>query len=169
VYQLTGIRVSDPHLSSSHTLGDLYDHLCDAAKPKATTLYKAIISEGHQARERANRQARSGKPRPQRADLGDLINLGNVELRRRSPNKMELRRKAGLQKVYQKALAERGLQPNALDERIYQKLKNKVGVVEGTRRVPSFGKALSSKGASYLADQTRKRREREEEEQRTFG
>jgi hypothetical protein len=94
--------------------------------------------------------------------------MGNVELRLRRPDKTEIRRKTGLQKVYQKALSERGLQPNALDRDMSAKIKDQIGVVEGTRAVPSFGKALSSKGADYLAEQTRKRRERGEEDQRAI-
>ena len=42
-------------------------------------------------------------------DLGDLLTLGNVELRRRKENKTELRRKIGLEKKVEYALWERGL------------------------------------------------------------
>jgi actin-related protein 6 len=166
VYQLTGIRVSDPHLSSSETLGDLYDHLYAAAKPQPKSLLQAIKSEGNEARRRANIQARAGKPARRRADLGDLINLGNVELRTRPFTKKEVRIKTGLNKVVTRALAERGLRKNALDVDTRKSLENRVGVVEGTRKVPEFGKVLSSRGAAYLEEETRKRKQREEDAQR---
>lgn len=109
LYQLTGIRISDPLLASSNTLGDLYGNLCAAAKPQPTTVYSSIFIEGGKARVRAKQQASTQASSRRRADLGDLIRLGNVELRRVKANLKEKRTKTGLQKVYTYALHERGL------------------------------------------------------------
>jgi hypothetical protein len=63
--------------------------------------------EGREARERASRiDALATK---KKADLGDLINLGNVELRSSKPTKVEKRSKTGMDKVLSYALYERGL------------------------------------------------------------
>ncbi|KZM24044.1 mitochondrion [Ascochyta rabiei] len=108
--QLTGTRIADPLLSSSTTLGDLYGHLRDAAKPAPTSLFSALHTEGQHLREKAKQQATlDASPRKPRADLGDLIHLGNVELRRSKPTLTEKRTKTGMEKVVQYALWERGL------------------------------------------------------------
>jgi hypothetical protein len=163
VFQLTGIRVSDPHLSSSKTLGQLYDHVYDAAKPQPTSLYSAILIEGANARRRAKHPDNPNPLRSQRrADLGDLINLGNVQLRKTKPTKTEARTKAGLKKVIDYALLERNLLSNDLDKRRDRPLRDNKGLVEGTRHIPDFGKPLSSKGVNYLAKKTMEKREEED-------
>ncbi|KAF2632366.1 actin-domain-containing protein [Macroventuria anomochaeta] len=108
--QLTGTRIPDPLLSSSTTLGDLYGHLRDAAKPAPTSLFSALHTEGQYLREKAKTQITAeDSSRQQRANLGDLLTLGNVELRKSKPTLTEKRTKTGMEKVVQYALWERGL------------------------------------------------------------
>jgi hypothetical protein len=83
----------------------MYDYLCAAAKPQPTSLYSAIYMQGQKARQRAKKHGANTR----RADLGDLIRLGNVELRSTPRTKVEMREKKGMQKVVQYALWERGL------------------------------------------------------------
>ncbi|KAF1842548.1 actin-domain-containing protein [Cucurbitaria berberidis CBS 394.84] len=152
--QLTGLRISDPQLTSTKTLGDLYGYLCAAAKPQTTSLFSAIHLEGQKARERAKQQ--SSVPDAlsrRRADLGDLINLGNVELRRVKATKTEKRTKTGLDKVVQYALWERGLGGNKSSTSAKHG-KSKPRILEGTRQAPAFGKPMSGKGATFLAKKT---------------
>ncbi|KAI4655443.1 hypothetical protein J4E93_000155 [Alternaria ventricosa] len=149
LYQLTGCRISDPHLSSANTLGDLYNHLLEAAKPQPTSLFSAMHIEGQKARERAKQQATSDAEAKRRADLGDLINMGNVELRRVKPTKVEKRSKTGQDKVISYALWERGL-GSGIPARLGQmKQKNRRGVKKAQ---PERGTVtpLTSKAASFL-------------------
>jgi hypothetical protein len=67
-----------------------------------------------------------------------------------------------MEKVVKYALWERGLLPSSLDRGRDAKLRDRLGVVEGSRDVPRFGKPLSNKGANYLAERTRERRQRVE-------
>ena len=164
LFQLTGIRISDPHLSSSNTLGDLYGHFCAAAKPKPTSLYKAIFIEAEKAQERVKRQAIAQAAPGRKADLRDLINLGNVELRRRKANKTEKRTKIGQEKVINYALWERGLHMKQnlppLDAPRKHILGLRLGfprrIVEGTRTVPEFGRALPSGVVNALVSETKR-------------
>ncbi|KAH8732203.1 actin-domain-containing protein [Phaeosphaeriaceae sp. PMI808] len=141
LFQLTGIRISDPHLSSSNTLGQLYNHLCEAAKPRPTSLFSTIHIEGQKAREDIKKQQSTQVTSRRRADLGDLITLGNVEVRRVKASKTEKRTKTGMAKY---------------DSRM----------VEGTRQVPDFGSPLSNKAATMLAKWTGKQQEAETEAKR---
>ncbi|KAL5114455.1 Actin-related protein 6 [Pleosporales sp. CAS-2024a] len=154
VYQLTSIRISDAHVSSSRTIGELYDHVCEAAKLQPTSLYKGIMMEGRRARWQAKRQPTPASSRRQRrADLGDLISLGNVKLRATKPTKTELQTKTGLQKLINRALDEADLRysrRDARDERRDQPLRDSLGLVEGNQRVPHFGKPLSSRSVNHL-------------------
>ncbi|KAJ4376421.1 hypothetical protein N0V83_001705 [Neocucurbitaria cava] len=166
--QLTGLHISDPHLTSAVTLGDLYGYLCATARPQPTSLYSAIHIEGQRARERAKQQQSAPEvPSRRRADLGDLINLGNVELRRVKPTKTEQRTKTGLDKVVQYALWERGLLDDGNTPKTAASYtKSKSRVVEGTRQAPEFGKPMSSKGANFLAKRTKEWREEQERQAR---
>lgn len=105
-------------------------------------------------------------PSRKRADLGDLLVLGNVELRKKKASRSEQDTKKGMRKVIKYALRERGLP--ATPERRYKELPDRKGVVEGTRDVPQFGKPLSSKAANYLADKI-KQKKREEAEREIQG
>ncbi|KAF9697324.1 hypothetical protein EKO04_005111 [Ascochyta lentis] len=142
--QLTGTRIADPLLSSASTLGDLYGHLRDAAKPAPASLFSALHTEGQHLREKAKQQpALDASPRKPRADLGDLIHLGNVELRRSKPTLTEKRTKTGMEKVVQYALWERGLDT-----------KGKRGSTgKGQRDVP-VGTPLSQRTAKFLVGRT---------------
>lgn len=100
-------------------------------------------------------------PSRRKADLGDLLVLGNVELRKKKASRSEEDRKKGMRKVINYALMERGLPVR--QERKYKELPDSKGVVEGTRDVPQFGKPLSSKAANYLAEKI-KQKKREEAE-----
>jgi hypothetical protein len=71
-----------------------------------------------------------------------------------------VREKTGMEKVVKYALWERGLLSNSQDRGGNAKLFDRLGVVEGSRNVPKFGKPLSNKGANYLAEKTRERRQR---------
>ncbi|KAL1800630.1 hypothetical protein ACET3X_000972 [Alternaria dauci] len=153
LYQLTGCRISDPHLSSANTLGDLYSYLLEAAKPQPTSLFSAIHIEGQKARERAKQQATSEATTKRRADLGDLINLGNVELRRVKPNKTEKRSKTGMDKVVNYALWERGL-GSGVPSRIQEIRLRKARGVRHARKQPEVVNPLSSKAANFLATKT---------------
>ncbi|KAH7340056.1 hypothetical protein BKA66DRAFT_544094 [Pyrenochaeta sp. MPI-SDFR-AT-0127] len=161
LFQLTGLYISDPQLASVNTLGDLYSCLCVAARPQPTSLFSAIHIEGQKARARAKHRAPSSIAPQRRVDLGDLIRLGNVELRRVKPTKTEKRTNVGLNKVVQYALWERGLGVGT-SRKVVQNGKKILQVVEGTRQAPEFGKPVSSKGASFLAKKTRQWAEEQE-------
>lgn len=169
-YQLTGLHISDPQLNTSKTLGDLYGHLCAAAKPRPTALHGVIYVEGEKARrERAKQQAATQAPPRRRADLGDLIALGNVEIRPyRSHGNIEKERqtKIGQLKVINYALEERGLTNTQYreskkttevdDHPLGLRVAVPKNLVEGTRAVPEFGKPLSSYERNLLVRETKK-------------
>ena len=138
LFQLTGIRISDPQITSASTLGDLYGFLCANAKPKPTSLYSTIHIEGQKARERAKRQQPPDEDllsplatttRKRKADLGDLIKLGNVDIRSVKPTKQELRDEIGLGKVIRYALVERGL-VGPSSSKAYWKAKRKGRIMQ---------------------------------------
>ena len=110
--------------------------------------------EGQRARERAKRQAASDVTPKRKADLGDLITLGNVQLLREKPTKTEKRVKTGLNKVLGYALWERGLiaqtTSTTTTTTTSRKGKRSKRVGEQERKQPQFAKPLSSKGADYL-------------------
>jgi hypothetical protein len=120
--------------------------------------------EGQRARERIQRT--DALATKKKADLGDLINLGNVELRRTKPTKMEKWSKTGLDKVVSYALWERGLGTGVprritVNETKTRPKKTKKVVWEGKKK-EEFIRPLSSKGAKYLARRTREWNEQQE-------
>ncbi|KAF3036169.1 hypothetical protein E8E12_003911 [Didymella heteroderae] len=140
--QLTGSRISDPQLSSARTLGDLYSALRSTAKPAPSSLFSTLHTEGQIIREKAKTQILpSDVAAKKRADLGDLLTLGNVELRKSKPTKAEKRTKTGMEKVVQYALWERGLDSKGR------------GRGKGNRDVP-VGTPLSKSSARFLVGKT---------------
>jgi len=129
----------------------LYDYLCTIAKPQATNLFTAIHVDGQKARQRAKQQSASDETIKRRADLGDLISLGNVELRRVEHTKLDKRSRTGLEKVVQYALWERGL--SSRSTKATQKKRNKRLVSKGTRREPKFERLISGKAAGFVTEQ----------------
>lgn len=110
-------------------------------------MFSAIHVEGQKARERVKQQSTTKSAPRHRANLGDLINLGNVEIRRAQPNKIEKNTKIGRDKVVQYALWERGLNAprhNAATQKGGRKLKKAIAA-------PDFGRPFSNEGAAYLA------------------
>lgn len=154
------MRVSDTQLSKTKTLGELYEHLHEAAKPQPATLFSALHVQGQKAREQAKRAPETRNTSYKKAGLGELIHMGNVELRRTKLNSTEKRRATGLDKVVQYALWERGLGRGKASRSIAQG-KARVPVLEGTREVPEFGKPMSGNAASYLATKSQERREQQ--------
>ena len=139
--QLTGTRIADPNLNSSRTLGEIYGHLRDAAKPSPPSLFAKLHTEGQILREKAKAQiiASDVPSQPKKkADLGDLLVLGNVEMHRSRPTKKDERVKIGLEKVVEYALWERGLATK-------EGRRNKKKRVD----VP-IGMPLSEKSAKFL-------------------
>ncbi|KAJ4342250.1 hypothetical protein N0V87_001236 [Didymella glomerata] len=140
--QLTGSRISDPQLSSARTLGDLYSSLRSTAKPAPSSLFSSLHTEGQIIREKAKTQILSSDVAAKKhADLGDLLTLGNVELKKHKPTKTEKRTKTGMEKVVQYALWERGLDSKGR------------GRGKGNRDVP-VGTPLSRSSARYLVGKT---------------
>jgi hypothetical protein len=95
--QLTGFRISDPHLNTSHTLGDLYGNLVAASKPKPTKLYDMVQLES---------QLHQNKKRP---GMEQLRTLPNVQMHPRKISPMDKDKQVGRWKVIEYALAEREL------------------------------------------------------------
>ncbi|RMZ71761.1 Actin arp-6 [Pyrenophora seminiperda CCB06] len=156
LYQLTNYRIPDAKLASINNLGDLYHFIHDAFKPHPANLFTAMHQEGQRARIRAKREPLSdsdAKPK-RKADLGDLLTLGNVQLLRSKPTKLDKRTKTGLTKVIGYALWERKLTPQPLLTSSTTKIKGKKTkrvVLQPGRKLPQFAKPLSGKGADYLA------------------
>lgn len=122
----------------------MYGHLRDAAKPAPTSLFSALHTEGQYLREKAKTQVTASDVLHQKkkADLGDLLTLGNVELKKSKPTLTDKRTKTGMEKVVQYALWERGLDTK--------------GRRKGGRRnvdVP-VGTPLSRKSAKFLIGRT---------------
>jgi hypothetical protein len=124
-----------------------------------------MYQEGQKARERVNQLEATGQIAPRRkADLGDLLTLGNVELRRVKPTKPEKRKKTGIHKVIGYALEERrlldrqhrqGIEP-VPEHPLGLKVGVDYGVREGTRDVPEYGRPVTSKGVNTLVKATRR-------------
>jgi hypothetical protein len=140
VFQLTGVRISDTHLTSAKSVGHMYDYLSAATKPAPTSLYSAIHQQGQKARHLAKKKGTAQGTARRRADLGDLISLGNVAIRPSKPTELDLNRKKGLQKVITYALWERGL--SQLPRNLQKPLRGSV--------VPPSAKVLSPDDASRL-------------------
>lgn len=127
--------------------------------------------EGQEARRKAKQQE-AGQVSPRRkADLGDLIRLGNVELRRAKPTKTEKRIDTGMQKVLRYALWERKLdfgrafrEKRAEDWQVTRNLRYgtpdpQLPVKEGTSTFPGFGQPVSRMEAQLLKERTEKAQE----------
>lgn len=122
----------------------MYSHLRNAAKPAPTSLFSAVHTEGQYLREKVKTQiiASDLQIQKRKADLGDLLTMGNVELKRSRPTMTEKRTKTGMEKVVQYALWERGLHTK--------------GRRKGGRRnadVP-LGTPLSQRSARFLVGKT---------------
>ena len=127
----------------------MYNYLCAAAKSQPTSLFSAIHVEGQRARERAKQ---TDAPKKKKANLGDLINLGNVELRRVKPTATEKRTKTGLEKVVTYALWERGLGGAKRTASVQTKKRGSKKSKGGVAANLEFGKPLSSRGVNYLSN-----------------
>jgi hypothetical protein len=149
IFQLTGIRISDTHLTSAKSVGHMYDYLSAATKPKPTSLHTAIHQQGQKARQLAKKKGTVEATARRRADLGDLINLGNVAIRSSKPTELEVSTKKGLQKVISYALWERGL--GHLPPNLKKPLRGPA--------VPLSAKLLSPDDASHRKEQTKSRKE----------
>lgn len=119
----------------------MYGHLRDAAKPAPTSLFSALHTEGQYIRQKAKSELSIDETKKRRADLGDLLTLGNVELRRAKPTMTEKRTKTGMEKVVQYALWERGLDTKG----------SRRG--KGRKDVP-VGTPLSQRSAKFLVGRT---------------
>ncbi|KAF2190977.1 hypothetical protein K469DRAFT_746439 [Zopfia rhizophila CBS 207.26] len=93
--QLTGLRISDPHINDIRTLGDLYGHLNQAAKPKPKKLMQIIQEES--------------KRNKRKKGMEELMRLPNVRLSDRRVTPVDRDREVGRWKVMEYALRERGL------------------------------------------------------------
>jgi len=134
----------------------------------------AIGIEGTKAQQARGRAKQQAGPSRRRADLGDLFNLGNVELRRSKATKTEKRTRTGIEKVIDYAFYERGLHKDQSMEQRAQKVGTphplglKLGgkkYFEGTRAVPEYGRPVPSGAANLLIKHTRKTAEEVQAEQ----
>lgn len=103
-----------------------------------------LHTEGQHLREKAKQQPTiDASAKKMRANLGDLIHLGNVELKRAKPTMTEKRTKTGMEKVVQYALWERGLDTKG----------KKRNSGKGGRDVP-VGAPVSQRTAKFLVGKT---------------
>lgn len=87
-----------------------------------------------------------------------------MQIRKSKPTKIEIRTRTGQAKSITRALRERGLLANSeLDTRRDRPLKDIIGLIEGTRDIPDFGKPLSSKSVNYLIEHRKKEAKKQEE------
>lgn len=165
INQLTGLYISDPVLTSVKTLGELYQHVCAAAKPKPKNLYSQLHIVGQHQAEIAKKSKNAAAPQT-KSNLGTLLKLRNVEILRKKPNAKELRTKKGLNKVIAKELRKGplGVGPVRLDRKATRAeksyLKRETMPIEGTRIAPDLGVPVTPTAAHLLKDRTaRKKRE----------
>lgn len=147
--QLTGNRISDPLLSSACTLGDMYGFLRDTAKPAPASLFSTLHTEGQILREKAKTEVTASdllRQQKKKADVGDLLTLGNVELKKHKPTMTEKRKDTGLHKVIEYALWERGLANPSKGKKGGSRTRKQTDVPIGT--------PLSQKSARFLAGRT---------------
>ncbi|KAF1953581.1 hypothetical protein CC80DRAFT_494478 [Byssothecium circinans] len=169
--QLTGLYISDPDLTSAHTLGDLYHHFCAAAKPKPKHLFTQLHLLGQQQAQAAKQAAQntdSSAPAVRsKPNLSTLLKLKNVDIHRKRPNATAERKKSGLQKVIRWELQARKLVPSRVprEEFVERQRQNALmhaerKAVEGTRAAPQFGVPISPNAAALLKERTgRKKKE----------
>jgi hypothetical protein len=165
--QLTGLYVSDPNLTTTSTLGELYHHFCVAAKPDLAKVYKYIQVEGskenHKANDLAGIWTKQQKARP---TVGELLKLGNVQVHSKKPTAKEERKKTGLHKAIRRELKQRDLldrRPQGRDERLQQinerMLRSReTNMIEGTRVAPQFGTVVAREAAHLLKERTERKR-----------
>ncbi|KAF2653273.1 hypothetical protein K491DRAFT_759800 [Lophiostoma macrostomum CBS 122681] len=93
----TNLIISDNNLNSSRTLGELYNHLVAASKPKPTKLYSQIKLEA------------TLYPNKKTPGMEQLTKLSNVTLHKKKITEKQQERKLGRWKVIEYALTERDL------------------------------------------------------------
>ncbi|KAF2712404.1 hypothetical protein K504DRAFT_488839 [Pleomassaria siparia CBS 279.74] len=109
--QLTGIRISDPHLNSVQTVGDLYGQLCSASKPKPKKLYDTIRVEAEKKSVVTKTSPELTATRTKKKhSMGELLSIPNVSIRAKRLKSYHKHRQIGLDKVIKFALAERNLE-----------------------------------------------------------
>lgn len=125
--QLTGHSISDPYLTSATDIGDLYHHICDAAKPKPADLYSYLHTMGtrqNRAINVASRRHAEGSVIKMRAPVtGELLKATNVQILRRKPTKEDRRVQVGLNKVVRREMVSKGLLPDPEKQRTMRGLQ----------------------------------------------
>ncbi|KAJ4349604.1 uncharacterized protein N0V89_008220 [Didymosphaeria variabile] len=131
--QLTGHYISDPQLTSSKHLGDLYHHICGSAKPTTTDVYSYIHTEGTRQNTKINQLMRThaeGSVLKVKAPVtGELLKARNVQLLKKNPTKADRRVELGLNKVVRREMISRGLLPDPEKQRTMKGLQ-RPGVVK---------------------------------------
>jgi hypothetical protein len=108
--QLTGLYITDPKLTSTTTLGELYHHFCVAAKPELDKVFKYVQVEGSKENQKAKEtDGVATKQKKPRATVGELLKLGHVQVLSKRPTAKDERKKTGLHKAVNRELKERGL------------------------------------------------------------
>lgn len=126
----------------------MYGFLRDVAKPAPASLFSTLHTEGQIIREKAKTQLTATDilhPK-KKATVGDLLTLGNVELKRRKPTATEKRIDTGLHKVVEYALWERGLAS--------AKTGKKRGKTSAKQTDVPVGTPLNKKSAKFLVGRT---------------
>jgi hypothetical protein len=165
--QLTGLYISDPNLTSTETLGELYHHFCVAAKPELAKVYKYIQVEGS----KENRKAKElndvwTKQKKARPTVGELLKLGNVQVYSKKPTAKDERKKTGLHKAIRRELKTRDLldrKPQHREARLEQMQerglrRRETNMIEGTRVAPQFGTVVARGAAHLLKERTERKR-----------
>ncbi|KAJ4305086.1 hypothetical protein N0V90_000616 [Kalmusia sp. IMI 367209] len=156
--QLTGQYISDFNLTSARTLGDLYHHICGAAKPATSKVHAYINIEGARQNQRME-ELQISQPdaaalaAKRKAHVGELLELGNVKIHRVRPNKVQQRTQIGLYKEVGRKLQLKDLINNERPRRFNET------IVEGTKLVPSFGLPVSPNATQKLKERTESKRE----------
>ena len=165
--QLTGLYISDPNLTSTDSLGELYHHFCVAAKPELAKVYKFIQVEGskenHKAKKLDSVWTKQKKARP---TVGELLKLGNVQVYSKKPTVKDERKKTGLHKAIRRNLRQRGLldrRPQTRESRWEQVhemrlRKRETNMIEGTRVAPQYGTVIARDAAQLLKERTERKK-----------
>ncbi|KAL1610459.1 hypothetical protein SLS60_002127 [Paraconiothyrium brasiliense] len=125
--QLTGHYISDPQLTSSKHLGDLYHHVCGRAKPTPTEVYSYIHTEGTRQNTKINQLMRNhaeGSVLKVKAPVtGELLKARNVQLLKKKLTKADRRVELGLNKVVRREMISKGLLPDPEKQRTMKGLQ----------------------------------------------